>query len=343
MGLLMRGFKNVFFCLFVLCGVAKGYTEETFPYPVDIVYLWVNGGDVEWRRIRDAYVSHNSETVSDANVSYRYSDNDELKYSLRSVMEYASFFNHIYIVTMDQVPKWFVEHPRITIVDHTEIFKHQEDLPTFNSMAIEANIHRIPNLSEHFIYFNDDMFLGDYVKATDFFSESGLVRVMFEKSCYSPSGIPLSNEIGFLRASRNTNNLLNQTYQKKRRLFVCHAPYALRKSYMESSEREFAQAFAMTSSHKFRSPEDYTITNGLVQYHWKYIGKVEQQKNLKNVMVLLNGDRFSKTKRALEEVKHDRPHTFCLQDKMSENDRGTKIELHRFLEEMYPCKAKWEK
>jgi hypothetical protein len=33
-------------------------------------------------------------------------------------------------------------------------------LPTFSSPAIEANLHRIAGLSEHFLYFNDDVFLG---------------------------------------------------------------------------------------------------------------------------------------------------------------------------------------
>ena len=43
-------------------------------------------------------------------------------------------------------------------MDHREIIE-QEYLPTFNSHVIEANLHKIPNLSEHFIYFNDDVFV----------------------------------------------------------------------------------------------------------------------------------------------------------------------------------------
>ena len=39
------------------------------------------------------------------------------------------------------------------------LYIHKSDLPTFSSPAIEANLHLIPNLSEHFLYFNDDLLL----------------------------------------------------------------------------------------------------------------------------------------------------------------------------------------
>ena len=44
-------------------------------------------------------------------------------------------------------------------------------LPTFNSSAIELGICAIPGLAEHFVYFNDDMFLTSYVVPEYFFKE----------------------------------------------------------------------------------------------------------------------------------------------------------------------------
>ena len=41
-------------------------------------------------------------------------------------------------------------------------------LPSYNSSAIELNIHRIRGLSEHFIYFNDDMFKIKDTQPSDF-------------------------------------------------------------------------------------------------------------------------------------------------------------------------------
>ena len=103
--------------------------------------------------------------------SNRYRDSDELKYSLRSLVRYAPWIRNIYIVTDNQIPKWLnVEHPRIHMVSHSEIFPNKSHLPVFSSPAIETHLHRIPGLSKRFIYFNDDVFLGSNVRPDDFFA-----------------------------------------------------------------------------------------------------------------------------------------------------------------------------
>ena len=81
----------------------------------------------------------------------------------------APWIRNIYIVTNGQVPSWLdTSNPRIRVVTHREIFHDQSALPTFSSPAIEFNIHHIPELSEYFIYFNDDVFLGSPVYPYDF-------------------------------------------------------------------------------------------------------------------------------------------------------------------------------
>lgn len=59
------------------------------------------------------------------------------------------------------------DNPRISVVTHEEIFSETDALPTFSSPAIEFNLHHIPGLSEYFLYFNDDVFLGDVVYPYD--------------------------------------------------------------------------------------------------------------------------------------------------------------------------------
>ena len=74
---------------------------------------------------------------------------------------YAPWVRNIYLVTDDQVPDWLdTSCPDVKVVSHREIFANQADLPTFNSHAIESQIHRIEGLSEHFLYLNDDFFVG---------------------------------------------------------------------------------------------------------------------------------------------------------------------------------------
>ena len=85
-------------------------------------------------------------------------DNDELKFSLRSIEKFAPWVRRIHIVTNGQVPSWLnLKNPRIQIVSHRDIFQNQSHLPTFSSPAIECHLHRIPGLSDKFVYFNDDV------------------------------------------------------------------------------------------------------------------------------------------------------------------------------------------
>src|SRR5699024_2272679 len=61
-----------------------------------------------------------------------------------------------------------VNHPKLNIVKH-EDFIPEEYLPTFSARPIELNLHRIEGLAEQFVYFNDDMFMLDFLKKDDFF------------------------------------------------------------------------------------------------------------------------------------------------------------------------------
>ncbi|XP_067654930.1 N-acetylglucosamine-1-phosphotransferase subunits alpha/beta-like isoform X2 [Haliotis asinina] len=101
----------------------------------------------------------------------RFEDNEELRYSLRSVEKFAPWVRHIYIVTNGQLPYWLdLESSRVTVVTHEEIFPNKSHLPTYSSPAIESHLHRIPGLSDKFIYLNDDVMFGSEVWPDDFFS-----------------------------------------------------------------------------------------------------------------------------------------------------------------------------
>ncbi|XP_060770275.1 N-acetylglucosamine-1-phosphotransferase subunits alpha/beta isoform X2 [Neoarius graeffei] len=115
-----------------------------------------------------------SQSKQDEDVSAsRFEDNEELRYSLRSVERHAPWVRHVFIVTNGQIPSWLnLDNPRVTVVTHEEIFQNQSHLPTFSSPAIETHIHRIPGLSQKFIYLNDDVLFGKDVWPDDFYSHS---------------------------------------------------------------------------------------------------------------------------------------------------------------------------
>ncbi|XP_067931267.1 N-acetylglucosamine-1-phosphotransferase subunits alpha/beta-like [Watersipora subatra] len=103
----------------------------------------------------------------------RFEDNEELRYSLRSLEQYAPWVRQIFIVTNGQIPYWLsLDNPRVTIVTHEEIFPNKSHLPTFSSPAIESHLHRIPGLSDKFLYLNDDVMFGAQVWPDDFYTHS---------------------------------------------------------------------------------------------------------------------------------------------------------------------------
>ena len=145
---------------------------------IDFVITWVDGSDETWQQEKRETLLHQglSEKVDDRKERYR--DWDNLQYWFRGVEKYASWVRKIHFVTWGHLPKWLnTEHPKIHIVNHKD-FIPEEYRPTFNSHTIEWNFHRIPDLAEQFVYFNDDMFLTNQVCQKDFFRDGNPVDML---------------------------------------------------------------------------------------------------------------------------------------------------------------------
>ena len=131
---------------------------------IDIVITWVDGNDQTWRAEKNRY----SGVTSNDDIK-RFRDWENLQFLFRGIEKYAPWIRYIHFVTVGHLPLWLnTRHPKLRIIKHEE-FIPREYLPTFNSDTIEMNFHRIPGLSERFVYFNDDMFLMRSVKESDFF------------------------------------------------------------------------------------------------------------------------------------------------------------------------------
>ena len=142
-------------------------------YPIDFVVTWVDGSDEEWIAQKNKYLEKNTTSVDVRKRRFRNWDN--FQYWFRGVERFAPWVNHIYLVTAGHYPKWLnLSDPKLTLITHDVIFD-EKYLPTFNNCAIELLMHKIPGLSEHFVYFNDDTFLTSPVEPSDFFM-NGLPR-----------------------------------------------------------------------------------------------------------------------------------------------------------------------
>ena len=174
---------------------------------IDFVILWVDGNDSAWLKEKKQY---EKKKIDYSNSENRFRDFANLQYWFRGVEKYASWVNHIYFITWGHVPEWLnTNHPKLTIVNHRDYIP-TEYLPTFNSNTIELNLHRLKDLSEQFVLFNDDVFLLDYVKPEDFFKD-GMPRDEFILNAIIPAG-----EWGRI-AYTNLNNvgIINEWFVKR--------------------------------------------------------------------------------------------------------------------------------
>jgi hypothetical protein len=245
--------------------------RETWPaishlprFPIDVVYTWVDGDDPKWRARRDAAMGiaeeeRHPEAANDA----RFASRDELRYSLRSLEKYADFVNHVYLVTDDQCPAWLRrDHPRLTVVDHRDIFPSDALLPTFNSHSIESRLHHVPGLSEHYIYMNDDFLFGRRVDGSNFFLANGLARFF-----YSPANIPIGDPGIEVKpvdaAAMNGRDLVAAAFGARPTFKFKHAPYAQRRSVHLKMEELFPDEVARTTNSRFRNPADLPLASSL--------------------------------------------------------------------------------
>lgn len=153
-------------------------------YPIDFVVTWVDGSDAAWRAQKAEWLAkEDPEAATDwLTGEKRYRDWGLLRYWFRGVEECAPWVRTIHFVTWGHLPEWLdTSNPKLNLVKHLD-FIPTKYLPTFNSHTIELNLHRIPGLAEHFVYFNDDMYLLKEVHEEDFFKD-GLPRDFAGLNC----------------------------------------------------------------------------------------------------------------------------------------------------------------
>ncbi len=149
----------------------KERNDASRPQAIDYVIPWVDGCDRGWRERKAEYTG--GALTDDREERYR--DWDLLRFWFRSVEVFTPWVNRIWFICDQEPPSWLNRgNPRLKIVRH-EDYIPREYLPTFSSHTIELNLHRIAELSERFVYFNDDMFLLKPLKAS-FFFRNGLPR-----------------------------------------------------------------------------------------------------------------------------------------------------------------------
>ncbi|DAA86325.1 TPA: hypothetical protein CPT87_03020 [Candidatus Gastranaerophilales bacterium HUM_5] len=310
---------------------------------IDLVYLWVNDKDEKWQKKRKYWANKLEVNGTPEDSECRYSNNDELKYSLRSAEMYAPWINKIFIVTDNQIPDWLdTNHPKIRIIDHKEIMP-EECLPCFNSNAIETCIDNITELSEYFLYANDDMFFSSPVKPDDFFDKTGRPIVNLRLRDWLEAANTHMQNIEF------TINLFQTKFNLSENLKTSepsHCIDAYRKSGFSECKKKFQKVFDRTMQYKFRS--ENAVQRIIHSFYMleKQTGvlclnpKIEEQDfqiQVDNLYLKLDPIDFMRSK-----IECLKPKLLCINDSQYTCNTDRK-NLKQLLYQLFDKKAIWEK
>ena len=290
--------------------------------PIDAVVAWVDGGDPVHRAKRARF---DAGAVKASVAGERFEEAGEILYCLRSLLRFAPFLRRIHVVTDAQVPPAIArvreENPawaeRIVVVDHHEVFRdHEAMLPTFNSRSIEAVLHRIPELSERFIYLNDDVLLARPHREADFFMGPPVLRGRWR--WLRPSALEAVTS-PFRSGPRRAGNARGQERAARlagfrwRYAHAGHVPHAMRRSTIEAFHDANPAVLERQIAHRFRSAEQFLPT-ALARHLELRDGAPLHEPNDDGYLRPDHASRVGVVDETLRDLLEGRYATFCVQE-----------------------------
>ena len=220
---------------------------------IDAVITWVDGGDASFREQLDRFMPWMPWLRPGRN---RYRDNGELRFSLRSIYFNMPWLRRINIVTNGQVPPWLDRnHPKIRLIAHGDYFASPDHLPTFSSLAIEANLPWISRagVARRFLLFNDDTFVARPVPRDYFVTDNGAQRFR----CL-PEALPRPKLVADSHYHLLVFNgaLLSRTFGRKPWSYPPHMPVIFDQDDLAWLMGKFGFWLRRTSRHRFRHRSD---------------------------------------------------------------------------------------
>ena len=331
---------------------------------IDFVVLWVDGNDPEWQAEKAKY---QGKILDDSNASHRFRDWGLMPYWFRAVEQFCPWVRKVHFVTCGHVPQWLnLDCPKLNHVKHSDYIPG-EYLPTFNANTIEMNLHRIPDLSEHFVFFNDDMFVTRPMPETAFFRD-GLPCTYGGEVPFAAVGRPGIWQHLMVNDLRVINNHFQKTtqvnlYRKKyinrccrwqdnvrtlvlEKLFPecflgfknLHAPAAFCKSTFVQLWQAEHDLLDQTSAHRFRSSDD---VNQWLALWWQVAAGQFSPAVVDNLVSDVTGDSIDTLCRMIRQQRHD---MICVNDPSEQVDfEGLSARLNAAFEAILPDKSQFEK
>lgn len=331
---------------------------------IDFVIPWVDGNDPEWVKEKNKYQQRN---IDDSNSNNRFRDWGLLPYWFRAIEKFTPWVNKVYFVTWGHVPSFLdLDCPKLEVINHNDFIPKQY-LPTFSSHTIEMNLHKIPGLSEYFVYLNDDTFIIRSMKKTDFFKD-GLpctyggeypIELTGKINIWQHAAV---NDLGVVNAHFNKRQQV-ATYGKKYRCSLyrwqdnirtyaieklfpnhftgfknLHAPAAYLKSTFEEVVKAEPELIHITNSSRFRASDGL---NQWVFLWWQVASGNFSPAIIDNVVSVANNNTIDYLCEILRSQNHD---MLCINDPEEEVDFDMlSKKLQKAFHELLPDKSQYEK
>lgn len=324
---------------------------------IDMVYCWCDGNDPDFLKRKNYYLGKEQESYDNDSVgNHRFIDNEELRYSLRSLSMYAPWIHHVYIVTDRQVPKWLnTEYEKVTVVDHSEIMP-KDIIPCFSASTIERYIVNIPGLSEHFLYGNDDMFFGRPITPQFFFTENGnpIVTVKyFEKFKMIKNKKDFLNKYNtvatWMKTNLNAWKLLYDKFHHHEFYVLAHTIDGYCKSLFLATLDTYHDALEQTSHIRFRNDKGISRSLFGLDAYYSNHGKLKLVKApsfLKKHVYKPKGFSWecycgSEDEKTRKQILRFEPYVFCV-NADSKGSQEDKKAMRAFYEKLFPEKSPFE-
>lgn len=317
--------------------------ESEINFDIDLVFTWVNSDDKDWQEL---YKQFKPDFNSDATSTSRFLSRDELKYALRSWDKYGSFIRKIFIVSNCAPPDWLdLNNTKIEWVYHETIMP-ESALPTFSSHAIETSLHKIPGISNYFIYSNDDFLLVKPLTGYDFYYSNGIAKLRLE-NWGNVNGDVCQGEPDYLNAARNSNQLLEKEFHKSTTQLHTHSPQSMRVDVLNEMNQKYQEYFDRTMHNKFRSIDDIAVT-GYFYHHYALLSGRALQSSDKTELIQQQHDFHKKLDSIIElhraQKFNDLPLSVCINDGA---DSHLNVEWNKavtsFLDDLFPESSQFEK
>lgn len=292
---------------------------------LDIVYTWVDGNYPGYQEEYQKYCKNFKQGELIENIH-------SLKYSIRSIVKNFAGFRKIYLVTMrPQKPDWLIENDKFQIIHHDQIIEPQY-LPTFNSNTIESRIHRIPGLSENFIYINDDFLVMKKTRLKHFMKRN---RPLLFENIHYDSRI---KEIKWFDFNSRVPKIL---YSRKFNVDP-HVPTLIDKDCWKNMQKENSKDFEKIMSSRCNRECEYPII-----YYLKYMKDHDLCKIVSTVNYLMNHLQFdiNESKSVaflLHLARIYRPRFLTLNSSHKEMSEAWKTFIYKWLEKQFPQKSPYE-